>query len=126
MPAAPDQPKPKQALAFTDAITGKPVKYENMSEIAPGVWAGGIPPDAIPPTGYHSWQRLQDGTYLPVVRTFHARLPLTYDIARVLGVGLPDDKDTRAVYETLRRLIQARFIKARQLGPGRVELDLQS
>lgn len=118
----------KGTLSFMDAITGAHTIYENMAELAPGVWAGGIPPESIPPVGFHSWSKLNDGSgaYIPVVRTFQSRLQLTKDIGKYLGVGIPDNPATQAIYRTIRRLIMAGFIKAGQLGPGGAELDLLS
>lgn len=113
-------------LDVIDVIAGRPMTLMATTELAPGVYAGGIPPETIPKMGFHSWQRMPDGTYLPIVKTFGPRLQLTYDIARQLGVGTGGDGPSRAVYETIRRLIMAGFIQARQLGPKSIEIDLES
>jgi hypothetical protein len=124
----PEHTPKKGTLTFVDAIDGQTKVYDHMVEIAPGVWAGAIPPEDIPPVGFHSWIPLNDGSgaYRPVVRTFQQRLQLTKDIGKYLGVGLPDTKETRAVYMTIRRLIMSGFVKARQIGPGSIEVDLLS
>lgn len=124
----PAKPKQTQTLVFQDAISGTRKVYEHMAELAPDVWFGNIPSEDVPPVGFVSWHPVRDGsgTYMPIVRTFQARLRLTKDIGKALGVGLPDTEDSRAAYDTIRRLIMAGFIKAGQLGPGGVELDLTS
>lgn len=124
----PAKPKQTQTLIFQDAISGQKKIYENMAELAPDIWMGDIPPEDVPPVGFVSWHALRDGsgTYMPIVRTFQARLRLTREIGKLLGVGLPDTESSRVAYDTIRRLIMAGFIKASQLGPGGVEIDLQS
>jgi hypothetical protein len=116
-------------LKFRDTLTDTVKVYDNMTEIAPGFWVGDIPPPDIPPVGFVAWAPApgQPGLYRPAVRTFQPRIRLTKDIGTKLGVHLPDgDGGSRAVYDTIRRLIMAGFIRAGQMGPGGVELDIQS
>lgn len=113
-------------LVFTDAHTLDRRVYPDMAEIAPGVWAGDIPEADIPMVGFHSWQRLADGTFLPVIRTHQARMKLTYDIGRRIGLHMPDAADTRAFYDTMRRLVRGGFVAAGQPSPNTIEIDMNS
>ena len=116
----------KKTLKFRDPVSGKTRAYAGMAEIAPGVWQGEIPAEDIPPVGFVSFKRLQDGTYLPVVRTFQNRLRLTPDIGQQLGVGMPGSPESRGLYMTIKRLVMGGFIAARQIAPGTIDIDLNS
>lgn len=112
-----------------DAASGRSHQLQETREIAPGVFVGGIPDEAIPRVGFFALRKASDGTFIPVFLSFAPSIRLTKDIGRKLGIAPEEDGGDHApqsVYYTIKRLIHANLVQARQLTRNTYRLDLAS
>lgn len=94
-----------------------PAETESMIRVAPQRWVpkrpGGEPPVAI----IADFVRNADGTFRLEPRKHEKMVPLTYEVARSLGMSGTN---------TLRRLGRCGFIELVKVAPGRYLLNIQS
>lgn len=117
------QPKAEQ-LEFFDLLSRKPQVVPDAVRIGPDLYVGAIPAEILPTVGFASLVKMPDGTMQPVVKTLRPYQKLTEDIGRRLNI-LCGDKDSRAVYFTIKRLIWSGMVKHKRLGSSYL-LDLDS
>jgi hypothetical protein len=103
---------PKAALPVTLLPGGRTILS------APGAITSkvlALSPEQAPPCGIFRWQAVGDGTFRPIARIHEQFVDLQ---VAVEALGIPRD--------TLRRLIDAGFVKGRKPSPMRRQVNLSS
>lgn len=112
-----------------DAASGRSHQLHDTREIAPGVFVGGISDECIPRVGFFALKKAGDGTFVPVFLSFAPSIRLTKDIGKRLGIAPEEDGgdgSPESVYYTIKRLIHAGLVQAKQLTRNTYRLDLAS
>jgi hypothetical protein len=78
-------------------------------------WPDHVP---FPMVGIFDWVERQGGGWEPKIKPMGIWVPLADVFNKTINLGLK--------YQSLRRLINAGFVKSRQLTPGRIEFNFQS
>lgn len=112
-------------LEFYDTPSGKLVKAMAV-ELSPGVHTivdpNIIPPDALPQYGMCRFVRQPNGDYRAIAVTHGALVKLTTDIGTRLGFR----SEGKGIYESIKRLCWAGFIRHKRLTHDSYYLDLHS
>ena len=107
----------EEALPVGTKITM--VNSGDVIEVSPGKFtADQVPRAEIARFGFITLMRLPDGNYMPVVKTWGQTLRLTEDLCRNLGLDVS--------YDTIRRLINGKFLRVRRVAPNSILLELES
>lgn len=114
-----------EQLEFWDVASGQLVRTMAV-ELSPGLHVvtepNLVPEDALPKWGIAEFVRNPDNSYKLVARTNGNQIKLTMDIGQQLGIRGPG----RSIYETIKRLCWAGFIRHRQWTKDSYYLDLHS
>ena len=97
----------------------KLVKTGHSVEIAPGSETEvSIPREAVPRYGFVQLMRQNDGSYLPVLKTWSETIRMRSDTPSALGLDIS--------YNTMKRLIVSGFIRGSLIAPDTCLVDLVS